>query len=304
MSTSSRTAESVWLRNLRDGAGFSCLLGSGAGQAIEGFWREVFSTTRPGSRILEIGCGAGDVSVWAAEAGRQFEVIASDIHDQPDLIELPAGVTFLANARAEALPLTSASIDMVVSNFAFEYTPFPQSPVQEMVRVLRPGGAVALVIHSNDSSITTINRQHLEMYKKLGEADVPARIRRAAGLRADHLSRRKLLKDVLKMRGVLAGGEPYFEIADRLLSNDPKARQDYEILEKNVERATEIAECQVLAAVDKTALTGLEQQFAALDMSVFTTEITGTQDLMDRQKFGWLMFLNKPAPSPVGAAAS
>ncbi len=303
MTASAEAAESFWLRGIADGAGSCCGLGSGAGQTLEAFWRDVFSTVRPGSRVLEIGCGAGQVSNWAADAGRQLEVIASDIHDRPEAVKLRPGVAFLGRARAEALPLPPESIDIVVSNFAFEYTPSTQQAAGELVRVLRPGGAGALVIHSKDSTVTASGHSHLGAFRKLVEADVPGRIRRAAALRIDHLSRRKLLKDVLKMGGQLAGAEPYLKIADRLLQGDQKARQDYETLEKNVETATEVSQRQIQAALDESGLAELKQQFARLGVEVFTSEITGTYGSV-RQKFGWLMFLDKPVRPSANAAAS
>lgn len=298
MSASQDASEAIWLDRLVHGAGFCCLLGAGAGQAIEAFWRDVFGTARPGARILEIGCGSGDVSAWAAEAGRQLEVIASDIHDRPDLVPLRPGMSFLGGARAEALPVPSLSIDMVVSNFAFEYSPARSQAAGELVRVLRPGGGAAMVVHSQDSAVTADSRQLLQTHRDLEAADVPGRIRRAAALRADHLSRRKLLKDVLKLRADLPRGELYFEIADRLLRNDAKARQDYQALEEQVERVVGMLEAQLLAALDGPALAALKQQFAGLGMEVFSTEITGDYGAQRVQKFGWLVFLNKPGAAP------
>jgi SAM-dependent methyltransferase len=296
MPASPEATESVWLRRLASGGGFCCLLGSGPGQAVEAFWRDVFSTAHPGSRVLEIGCGSGQVSIWAAKSGRGLEVIASDIHDHPEVLDPHPGVRFLGNAKAESLPVQSASIDMVVSNFAFEYTPALLTAASELTRVLKPGGAAILVLHSDDSAVTAGSRNLLHLYKGLVEADVPRRISQAAALRPDHLSRRKLLKDVLKLRASLAHlrGDLYFEIADRLLANDPKARADYAALEANLERLTDISEAQIQVALSRKALSALKEQFAALGMEVFTTDITGTFETMETQKFGWLMFLNKP----------
>ncbi len=293
MAASAEAAESFWLKRIAEGGYFSCELGAGAGQALEGFWRDVFSTARPGSRVLEIGCGAAHVSTWAAEAGRQLEVIASDIHDHAEVVPLRPGMRFLGGARAEAIPLPAGSVDMVVSNFAFEYTPSPAQAAGELVRVLRPGGVAALVLHSQDSALAANSRHLLQTNRTLAEADIPGRIRRAAALRSDHLSRRKLLKDVLKMRGLIADSGPYFDMADRLWRNDPKARLDYEALEKTADGLTEMAQAQLGAALDPQALAALGQHFASLGMEVSTSEITGQYASVNRQKFGWLMFLSR-----------
>jgi hypothetical protein len=105
------------------------------------------------------------------------------------------------------------------------------------------------------------------------------------------------------MRGHIPDGEAYFRIAERLLHNDPKARQDYEALEETAERLAEISQAQIRAALDDRALLWLKNQFAGLGMGVYTTEITGTWGgVVDRQKFGWLMFLTKPFHTPAHAA--
>jgi ubiquinone/menaquinone biosynthesis C-methylase UbiE len=294
MPASPVTADSIWLDRLAEGGGFCCRLGVGAGQALEAFWRDVFSTARPGARVLEIGCGSGDVSAWATEARRGLQVIASDIHDRPEVVRLRPGMAFLGNARAESLPVASMSIDLVVSNFAFEYTPSLPQAVRELVRVLRPGGAAAMVAHSKDSAITADSRRLLQTYRTLVGTDVPGRIRRAAALGANDPSRRKLLEDVLERRADVEGGELYFEIADRLLRDDPTARQDYQVLEDKVARAMEVLEAQIRAALDEPALSGLKRQFAGQGMEVFSTEITGDYGAQQILKFGWLVFLNKP----------
>ncbi len=53
-------------RRLAGGPAFSCAQGWGPGQVLEAFWRDVFAATPQGYRVLEVGCGSADVSVWAA----------------------------------------------------------------------------------------------------------------------------------------------------------------------------------------------------------------------------------------------
>jgi len=229
--TGSNAADSVWTRRLARGPKFSCLLGWGPGQAIETFWRDVFTTAPRGARLLEIGCGSGDVSVWAAEAGRDLRVVASDIYEGSEGVRQHPGVTFLGGARAEALPVEPESFDMIVSNFAFEYASDREAAAGEVARALRPGGSAILVLHSADSIVTAGSLSAIEVRAALARADIPERVRRAAALRPDHLSRRKLLKDVLKARdgfpmaGFGFSGGEYFDIAERLLKADPAARR-------------------------------------------------------------------------------
>jgi SAM-dependent methyltransferase len=295
----SQAADSVWLQRLARGAGSCCLLGWGPGQAVEGFWRDVFSTTRPGSSVLEIGCGAADVSVWAAEAGKQLRIVASDIHDRPELIRQHPDVTFLGHAYAEALPAPAASFDLVVSNFAFEYAADRPRAAAELARVLRPGGGGTLVLHSDDSTFTAGARGLLNAHEELLRAGIPGRVGRAAALRPDHLTRRKLLKDVLKLRGALPerpsglSARLYFDLAERLLKAEPAAQAEVEALNRVAASLVEISTAQIGAALDRAALARLAGQFSAQGLEVHTSEITGTYESRTVEKVGWLIFLTK-----------
>jgi ubiquinone/menaquinone biosynthesis C-methylase UbiE len=291
-------AESFWVQRLTSGAGFCCMLGSGSGQVLEGFWRDVFSTARPGSRLLEIGCGSGDVSIWAAEAGRQLRIVASDIHDHAEIVRQHPDVSFLGHARAEALPVEAASFDMIVSNFAFEYTGDRAAAAAELARVLRPGGGGAMVVHSTDSAVTESSRALLEAHERLVAADIPGRVRRSAALRSDHLSRRKMLKDVLRMQEAFAAPRhaltaAFFDIAERLLKQDPTARAELERVDGMAARLVDMSKTQIGAALDSAALSGLEAQFLTQGLQAHTSEITGAYDNSLVQKVGWLVFLTK-----------
>jgi SAM-dependent methyltransferase len=276
------------------------MLGVGPGQALEQLWREAFGRARPGSRILEIGCGSGQVSTWAAEAGRQLEVIASDVHDHPEFLKPHPAVAFLPNAPAEALPLSSGVIDMVVSNFALEYSPEPDKAASEVLRVLRPGGSAVLVLHSDDSALTDSSRRMIQVIDSLAQADIPDRIRRAAALRADHLTRRKLLKDVLKLKGSISNQdtvlqpELYFDIAERLLRKDAKAKDDFQALEDYMAGRKDLAEAHLAAALDRTAAARLHARFESAGARVFTSEITAEYAPAKVDKIAWLMSVAKP----------
>jgi SAM-dependent methyltransferase len=58
-----------------------------------------------------------------------------------DLVSAP-GVT--ARARAEALPFPQSAFDVVICTQMLEYAPSPQSVIDEIHRVLRPGGYLFL----------------------------------------------------------------------------------------------------------------------------------------------------------------
>jgi SAM-dependent methyltransferase len=94
---------------------------------------------RPGDRVLDLGCGTGNVSAVAVATGA--EVVGIDPSERlvgvarervPDA-ELLVG-------SAEDLPFEDASFDVVISLFAVIFTPDPERAMAEIVRVLKPGG--------------------------------------------------------------------------------------------------------------------------------------------------------------------
>jgi len=130
--------ESVWSQRLNDSDHFSCSTDWGPGEVIKYFWQDIFDSVKAGSRVLEIGCGSGQVSFWGAEAGRGLKFVASD------RIVAPGGsrfqhpdIRFMGEVAAEQLPFAQNSFDLVVSNFAIEYASFDMA-LSEAARVLAP----------------------------------------------------------------------------------------------------------------------------------------------------------------------
>jgi 23S rRNA G2445 N2-methylase RlmL len=114
---------------------------------------------QPGMTLLDPCCGAGTLLIEAALAGAA--VIGGDL----DLTALAAAATNAATAGIDAglhqwdvrrLPLASASVDVVVSNLPWgrqvllNTSPerFYREVLGEVSRVLRPGGAAALLTDS------------------------------------------------------------------------------------------------------------------------------------------------------------
>jgi len=107
---------------------------------------------RPGQRILEIGCGTGNLALTVARRRPDAEVIGID----PDRGSVRraarkarrAGLPVrIERAYADDLPLPDASIDRVLSSFMWHHLGDDQKPgaLREIRRVLRPGGELHLV---------------------------------------------------------------------------------------------------------------------------------------------------------------
>ncbi len=93
---------------------------------------------------LDLGSSTGYISDELRRAGAA--VIGADI-DAPGLASaqrrFPAGIGWLL-ADGSALPLPSASIDVIVFNQIYEHVVDPDAVLSEIRRVLRPGGAAYL----------------------------------------------------------------------------------------------------------------------------------------------------------------
>ncbi len=110
--------------------------------------------TGPGTRLLDVGAGTGNLSVAAARAGAT--VLASDL--TPELMEIGRARTESEGlnvewrtADAENLPFEDSSFDVVGSVFGAIFAPRADLALGEMMRVVKPGGLVALTAWDKDS---------------------------------------------------------------------------------------------------------------------------------------------------------
>jgi ubiquinone/menaquinone biosynthesis C-methylase UbiE len=98
---------------------------------------------RAGSRALDLGTGPGDVAAQAAERG----AAAVGIDVAAAMIELATrrhpALTFQV-ASATELPFPDASFDAVFGNLVILHVGRPELVARESVRVLAPGGRLAL----------------------------------------------------------------------------------------------------------------------------------------------------------------
>lgn len=111
---------------------------------------------KPGTRVLDVGCGSGNQSIPAARA--EAEVTGVDI--APNLLAQAAerakreGLNIdFREADAEELPFGDAEFDVVMSMFAAMFAPRPEAVASEFLRVCRPGGLIAMGNWTPDSFI-------------------------------------------------------------------------------------------------------------------------------------------------------
>jgi ubiquinone/menaquinone biosynthesis C-methylase UbiE len=96
-----------------------------------------------GTRLLDLATGPGYVAARAAERGA--EVVGVDVADA--MVSLAArlhpGLDF-RQADVHELPFEDGSFDAVVGNFVILHLGRPEQATADFVRVLRPGGRLAL----------------------------------------------------------------------------------------------------------------------------------------------------------------
>lgn len=117
------------------------------GQELELVACQIAAT--PQSRVLDVGCGAGHMSFAAASSAQ--EVVAYDLTPEMlAVVEQEAARRGLSNIKtrqgsAEALPFQDASYDWVVSRYSAHHWRDLRQALQEIRRVLKPGGTLCLI---------------------------------------------------------------------------------------------------------------------------------------------------------------
>jgi ubiquinone/menaquinone biosynthesis C-methylase UbiE len=102
---------------------------------------------KPGTRLLDLGCGAGQIAIPAAKAGVKVTGVdlAANLIEQAKARASAEGVQLsFEEGDAEALVFEDASFDMVVSLIGAMFAPRPDLVASEMLRVCRPGGRIVM----------------------------------------------------------------------------------------------------------------------------------------------------------------
>jgi SAM-dependent methyltransferase len=102
---------------------------------------------QPGSHMLDVACGTGNLAVIAARRGCAVSGIdtAANLIGQARTRARVEGLRIdFKEGDAEALPFAGAQFDLVVSMFGVMFAPRPKVAAAELLRVTKPGGRVAL----------------------------------------------------------------------------------------------------------------------------------------------------------------
>jgi ubiquinone/menaquinone biosynthesis C-methylase UbiE len=161
---------------------------------------------RAGENVLDVACGTGLVSFPALEKlGPQGRVLGTDISEK--MVEMASALAAQKGENrvqfermdAEELRLEDSSFDVALCALGLMYVPDPRKALEEMRRVLKPGGrAVAAVwgqrAQCGWAEIFEIVDQHVAsevcpMFFNLGNPDMLDLNFKAAGFTAIHVRR-------------------------------------------------------------------------------------------------------------------
>ena len=101
----------------------------------------------PGSRFLDVGCGSGQLALIAAKDGLEVtgvDIASNSIERARERAQTEGLRACFEEADAEALPFEDASFDVVASLIGAMFAPRPDCVAEELLRVCRPGGTIAM----------------------------------------------------------------------------------------------------------------------------------------------------------------
>lgn len=151
---------------------------------------------QPGMRVLDVGCGTGEVLNWlAGEVGATGVVVGMELalaHAACARAGAPSQVLVLQADLLRA-PLRRASFDLIWSVNTIHHLRDPLAGVQSLTGLLRPGGRIALgqssllpdMVFAWDARLERLTNEAVRQYYRdrygLSEADLAA-IRSLVGL--------------------------------------------------------------------------------------------------------------------------
>jgi ubiquinone/menaquinone biosynthesis C-methylase UbiE len=120
-----------------DYAAFATYMEPGAIEILDG-WQ-----IPAGSRLLDIGCGAGQSAIPAARMGMQVtgvDIAGNLIARAQERARYEGLAARFDVGDAEALPCEDNEFDVVISQIGAMFAPNPEKVASEMARACRPGG--------------------------------------------------------------------------------------------------------------------------------------------------------------------
>jgi SAM-dependent methyltransferase len=111
----------------------------------------------PGSKVIDVGCGAGRHSFHAYRLGADvvaFDQDAAELDNVHTMLQAmkaageapPSATAQVVVGDALALPYADNTFDCVIASEILEHIPDDVTAIAELIRVLKPGGALAVTV--------------------------------------------------------------------------------------------------------------------------------------------------------------
>jgi SAM-dependent methyltransferase len=189
-------------------------------------WDRVFSLAlggREGLQALDIGCGTGFLSLELAARGHRV----TGIDFAPAMLALAkekaanvgAAIQF-EEADAENLPFAPGSFDLVITRHVLWTLPHPEAAISEWIRVLRPGGRLAVI--DGHSLVAPGEEQAASARRSAEYAPIGDQLPFLMGKAQEEIERLFLVKGLVEV-----GGDP---LADVIMAQNQRARAEGEEL--------------------------------------------------------------------------
>lgn len=218
-------------------------------EAILGAIAELVPTD-PTAHWLEVACGASMV-------GRTVAPRVGSLHGvdlTPAMVAKAreeAAREEITNAEFEvgdatALPFDDASFDGAFTRFSLHHIPAPQRVVEEMARVVRPGGFVVVSDHARDDDPAVA--AWAEEIERLRDPThwaclAPGRLAAIGAAAGLELEREELIAFDLPFEGWRdrsSGGPGAAEVIDRLLDEAPQGAEAFRVIVEGAERRLQL----------------------------------------------------------------
>jgi len=119
-------------------------------------WAIAFMDVQPTDHVLDVGCGSGVAIKLIAQIAVEGFVAGIDYSEEMvqqtlkrNAAAVRAGRVEIKHGNVATLPYDDESFDKVIATETFNFWPDPVANLQEVHRVLRPGGLVALAMEGS-----------------------------------------------------------------------------------------------------------------------------------------------------------
>jgi len=142
---------------------------------IADFWNGIFTSEPNGAKIHDLAAGSGAIARLAKkfsnDKNKLFKISANDyaeinFDENTSLGKDIRGIKFYPETASEKLPITDQSIDLIMSQYGFEYSSCEQTVI-EILRILKSNGRFVAITHSQLSELIQESDKNLKFLKSL-----------------------------------------------------------------------------------------------------------------------------------------